>query len=72
MDAILMVILIFGAAFAWMGLTAFVLLRLRRRRTGSSLIASAVPPPDRHGNQRRYPRRSVRPVTPAPRSDDAD
>jgi hypothetical protein len=41
MDTIPAMMLIFGAAFAWLGLTVFVLLRLRRRRHGSSLVASA-------------------------------
>ena len=44
MNAIPSLVLIFGAAFVWVGLTVFVLLRLRRRRRGSSLVATAAPP----------------------------
>lgn len=44
MNAIPSLVLIFGAALVWVGLTVFVLLRLRRRRRGSSLVATAAPP----------------------------
>lgn len=44
MNAIPSLVLIFGVAFVWVGLTVFVLLRLRRRRRGSSLVATAAPP----------------------------
>jgi hypothetical protein len=60
MDTIPAVILILGAAFAWLGLTVVVLSRLRRRRNGSSLVASAAPPVDpssNHSHKRRHHRR---------------
>ncbi|TLM81205.1 hypothetical protein FDW83_17060 [Pseudarthrobacter sp. NamE2] len=41
MDTIPAMILIFGAALVWIGLTVFAVLRLRRRWNGSSLVASA-------------------------------
>ncbi|MET1087361.1 MAG: hypothetical protein ABWY04_09620 [Arthrobacter sp.] len=41
MDTIPAVLLILGTAIAWLGLTVFVLLRLRHRRSGSSVVASA-------------------------------
>ena len=43
MDAIPSLVLVFGVAFVWLGLTVIVLLRLRRRRRGSSLVATAAP-----------------------------
>ena len=43
MDAIPSLVLVFGVAFVWLGLTVFFLLRLRRRRRGSSLVATAAP-----------------------------
>lgn len=46
MDTITGVALITGAAVAWMGMTVFVLLRLRRRRKGSTVVAAAPPPAD--------------------------
>jgi hypothetical protein len=45
MDAIPSLVLVFGVAFVWLGLTVIVLLRLRRRRRGSSLVATAAPAP---------------------------
>jgi hypothetical protein len=45
MDAIPSLVLVFGVAFVWLGLTVIVLLRLRRRRRGSSLVATAAPVP---------------------------
>lgn len=42
MDTLPAVLLVIGAAFAWIGLTAFVVLHLRRRRNGSTRIASAT------------------------------
>jgi hypothetical protein len=44
MDAIPSLVLVFGVAFVWLGLTVIVLLRLRRRRRGSSLVATAAAP----------------------------
>ncbi|VXB81985.1 hypothetical protein ARTHRO9AX_190213 [Arthrobacter sp. 9AX] len=60
MDAIPALALIFGAAFAWLGLTIFVILRLRRRRSGSSVVASAPPPADPDGHYLYRPTRRVR------------
>jgi hypothetical protein len=45
MNAIPSLVLVFGVAFVWLGLTVIVLLRLRRRRRGSSLVATAAPAP---------------------------
>lgn len=42
MDTLPAVLLVIGAAFAWVGLTAIVVLHLRRRRNGSTLVASAA------------------------------
>jgi hypothetical protein len=61
MDTIPAMVLVFGAAFAWVGLTVVVLLRLRRRRHGSSLVASAPVDPGRNHPHRTW--RRVRPVT---------
>ncbi|WP_459790421.1 hypothetical protein [Arthrobacter sp. AD-310] len=41
METITAMILVFAAAFAWIGLTVYVLLHLRRRRNGSTLVATA-------------------------------
>jgi hypothetical protein len=41
-DTLPAVLLVIGAAFAWIGLTASVALHLRRRRNGSTLVASAT------------------------------
>lgn len=41
MDTLSAVLLVIRAAFAWIGLTASVVLHLRRRRNGSTLVASA-------------------------------
>ena len=62
MDTITGVALIIGAALAWMGMTVFVLLRLRRRRKGSTLVASA-PPPEDSGSLHYRPWLRVRPAT---------
>jgi hypothetical protein len=57
-------VLVFGAAFAWLGVTVFVILRLRRRRNGSTLVASASAPTERAGGHSPHrPWRRVRPVT---------
>jgi hypothetical protein len=60
MDTVPTVLLVFVAAFAWIGLTVFVILRLRRRRNGSTLVASA--PAEQHSRSH-MPWRHVRPVT---------
>ncbi|WP_066287008.1 hypothetical protein [Arthrobacter sp. B6] len=62
MDAIPAVILVFGVAFVWIGLTVFIVLRLRRHRNGSSLVASAPPPAEADRRPHR-PWRRVRPLT---------
>ncbi|MEJ1179710.1 hypothetical protein ACFC25_17105 [Pseudarthrobacter sp. NPDC055928] len=46
MDTIPAVFLVIGAAFVWLGLTAIAMLRLRRRRSGSTLVRSATAPAD--------------------------
>ncbi|WP_258804880.1 hypothetical protein [Pseudarthrobacter sp. NS4] len=61
MDTIPAVFLVFGAAFAWLGLTFFVIHHFRRRR-GSSLVATAPPAPDSDDNRRHRPWRRVRPL----------
>ena len=63
MDTITGVALIMGAALAWMGMTVFVMLRLRRRRKGSTLVASAPPPADAGTGLHYRPLRRVRPAT---------
>ena len=62
MDTITGVALIIGAALAWMGMTVFVLLRLRRRRKGSTVVATAPPPAD-SGSLHYRPWRRDRPPT---------
>jgi hypothetical protein len=59
------VVLIFVAAFAWIGLTLLVVLEMRRRRRGSSRVASALPPPHPTSDSDRPHRawRRARPVT---------
>lgn len=47
MDTLPTVLLVIGAAFAWIGMTVTVALHLRRRRNGSTLVASASPGTDR-------------------------
>jgi hypothetical protein len=47
-DTLPAVLLVIGAAFAWMGLTAFAALHLRRRRNGSTRVASATGGMDHH------------------------
>lgn len=42
MDTLPAVLLVIAAAFAWIVLTASVVLHLRRRRNGSTLVASAA------------------------------
>ena len=42
MDALPAVLLVIGAAFAWIGLTSTVVVHLRRRRNGSTLVAPAT------------------------------
>ncbi|WP_258802360.1 hypothetical protein [Pseudarthrobacter sp. NS4] len=42
MDTLPAVLLVIGAAFGWIGLTGIVVLHLRRRRNGSTLVASAA------------------------------
>lgn len=42
MDTLPAVLLVIGTAFVWIGLTAIVVLHLRRRRNGSTLVASAT------------------------------
>ena len=61
MDTVPTVLLVFAAAFAWIGLTVFVTLRLSRRRNGSTLVASA--PVEEHSSRSHMPWRRVRPVT---------
>ncbi|MEW1812537.1 hypothetical protein AB0284_17755 [Pseudarthrobacter phenanthrenivorans] len=64
------VALIFVAAFVWIGLTLIVLLTLRRRRKGSSVVASAPPLPDPTSSRPHRPWRRVPSVTgqsPVPR-----
>ncbi|WP_146069248.1 hypothetical protein [Arthrobacter sp. ZGTC412] len=63
MDAIPLLILVFGAAFAWIGLMIFVALRLRRRRNGSSLVASAPSPAEATSRREHRVWRRGRPVT---------
>jgi hypothetical protein len=63
MDTIPAMMLIFGAAFAWLGLTVFVLLRLRRRRHGSSLVASAASPDSKDRRHGHRPWRRIRRAT---------
>jgi hypothetical protein len=63
MDMIPAVFLIFGVAFAWIGLTGFVILRLRRRRRGSSLLASATPPDELNSSRTHKLLRGVRSAT---------
>ncbi|WP_152683823.1 hypothetical protein [Pseudarthrobacter siccitolerans] len=58
MDTIPAVLLVLAAAIAWLGLTVFVLLRLRRRRRGSSVVASA--PESADGGHVHRPWRRVR------------
>ena len=41
MDTLSAVLLVLGTAFAWIGLTAIVVVHIRRRRNGSTLVASA-------------------------------
>lgn len=62
MDAIPSLVLVFGVAFVWLGLTVIVLLRLRRRR-GSSLVATAAPPAGRAGTHSRKHWRLAHPLT---------
>ena len=66
MDAIPSLVLVFGVAFVWLGLTVIVLLRLRRRRRGSSLVATAAPPAGRAGTHSRKHWRLAHPLTGAP------
>lgn len=60
MDTVPTVLLVFAAAFAWIGLTVFVILRLRRRHNGSTLVASA--PAEPHKSRSHVSWRRVRPV----------
>jgi len=43
METVSAVVLVIGAAIAWLGITGFVIIRFRRRRSGSTLIGSAPP-----------------------------
>ncbi|WP_258805711.1 hypothetical protein [Pseudarthrobacter sp. NS4] len=43
MDKIPAAVLVIGAGIAWLGLAVVLILRLRRRRRGSSLVRSAGP-----------------------------
>lgn len=64
------VALIFVVAFVWVGLTLIVLLTLRRRRKGSSVVATAPPSPELTSYRPHRPQRTIPPVTgqnPAPR-----
>lgn len=62
MDTIPALIMIFGAAFAWIVLTVFALRRLRRRRKGSSQLTSAAPRGDPNSAQRLKPWHRIRPA----------
>jgi hypothetical protein len=63
METISAMVLVFAAAFGWIGLTVYVLLHLRRRRNGSTVVATAA----RHGGggpgRRHRPWRKHQPVT---------
>lgn len=56
MDKIPAIVLVIGAAIAWLGLAVAIILRIRRRRSGSSLVRSEAPAEAlayRHGRPRR-------------------
>lgn len=61
MSTVQAVTLIFVAAFAWIGLTLVALLEMRRRRRGSSRVASA-PSPDPISYRAHRPWRGARPA----------
>ncbi|MDR6415798.1 hypothetical protein [Pseudarthrobacter sulfonivorans] len=62
METIPAVFLVIGVAFAWLGITVFVIMRFRRRRSGSTLVGSAAPPSDHAGKRRGRTQRRVRAV----------
>jgi hypothetical protein len=55
--------LVFVAAFTWIGLTIIVLQQLRRRRRGSSKVASAPTHPVPVRDRRHRPWRRAQPLT---------
>ncbi|MDP9996777.1 MULTISPECIES: hypothetical protein [Pseudarthrobacter] len=58
METVPAVVLVIGVAIAWLGITAFVIVRFRRRRSGSSLVRSAPASGELAGKRRgRTPRR---------------
>jgi hypothetical protein len=65
MSTVQAVTLIFVVAFAWIGLALVVLLEMRRRRRGSSRVASAQPP-DPISYRAHRPWRRTRPGTALP------
>jgi hypothetical protein len=60
METVPAVFLVIGAAIAWLGITAFVIIRFRRRRSGSTLVGSAPPPTGQAGRRHGRVQRRVR------------
>lgn len=60
METVSAVVLVIGVAIAWVGITAFFILRFRQRRSGSTLIGSAPPPTGQAGRLHGRVQRRVR------------